>query len=150
MDVQELPFEKLVQIYLPRLVQDHIRNHYSIGSCSEDYYGAVVFLDIKGFTRLTETLAAYPNGAELISSTINGYFTALLHHVDADGDLVNFDGDALILGWFTTVKDEMPLMLMKAAFFCQALMTDSNVMNYQVLAPNGDEMHLTYLLGDGV
>lgn len=34
-----------------------------------------------------------------------------------DGDLVNFDGDALILGWFTTVKDEMPLMLMKAAFF---------------------------------
>lgn len=32
----------------------------------------------------------------------------------------------------------------------QALMTDSNVMNYQVLAPNGDEMHLTYHAGVGV
>eukprot|EP00667_Euglena_gracilis_P000259 EG_transcript_259 len=29
-------------------------------------------------------------------------------------------------------------------------MTDSNVMNYQVLAPNGDEMHLTYHAGVGV
>lgn len=38
----------------------------------------------------------------------------------SDGDLVNFDGDALILGWFTTLKDEMQLMLLKAAHFCPA------------------------------
>lgn len=41
------------------------------------------FLDVKGFTRLTGVLAAYPNGAELISTTINDYFTALLKHLDA-------------------------------------------------------------------
>eukprot|EP00668_Euglena_longa_P017216 GGOE01021579.1.p1 GENE.GGOE01021579.1~~GGOE01021579.1.p1 ORF type:complete len:227 (-),score=75.63 GGOE01021579.1:733-1413(-) len=150
MDIQELPFERLVQIYLPRLVQEHIRGHFQITSFTEDYYGAVVFLDVQGFTRLTGVLAAYPNGAELISNTINDYFTALLRHLDADGDLVNFDGDALILGWFTTARDEMPLMLLKAAHFCQALMIDADVMDFHAPTPDGDEIHLTYHAGMGV
>ena len=49
------------------------------------------------------------------------WFLAASRCAPADGDVVCFDGDAVILGWFTAEEDELPLMALKAAACCQAM-----------------------------
>jgi class 3 adenylate cyclase/predicted ATPase len=61
----------------------------------------VVFVDVSGFTRLSERLLrAGKEGAELLTDAINASFTALLTGAwDHGGSLVKFGGDALLV-WF--------------------------------------------------
>jgi len=60
--------------------------------------GAVVFSDASGFTALTERLALYSNGAELLSSSLNKFFTPLIDMLTAyRGDVIKFSGDALTI-----------------------------------------------------
>ncbi len=63
--------------------------------------GTFVFVDVSGFTNLSERLAKVgKEGAELLVYAINSCFTALLSEVDLlGGTLVKFGGDALLL-WF--------------------------------------------------
>ncbi len=83
--------------YLPRLVVDWI------GDASEDLHrqivGTVAFVDISGFTKLSERLARHGKvGAEVLSETINRCFVELLAVAyDEGGGLLKFGGDALLL-----------------------------------------------------
>jgi class 3 adenylate cyclase/tetratricopeptide (TPR) repeat protein len=63
--------------------------------------GTVVFVDISGFTRLSERLARFgKEGAEHLTDTINSCFSALLADAYANGgSLLKFGGDALLL-WY--------------------------------------------------
>jgi class 3 adenylate cyclase/tetratricopeptide (TPR) repeat protein len=61
--------------------------------------GAVLFVDISGFTPLTEALARElggRRGAEELTATLDRVFAALLHRLHAwDGSVVYFSGDAV-------------------------------------------------------
>ncbi len=61
--------------------------------------GSLAFVDISGFTRLTERLASKGKvGAEEMSDILSATFSALLTEAVADGgDLVKWGGDALLL-----------------------------------------------------
>lgn len=61
--------------------------------------GALVFLDISGFTALTEALAGRGRiGAEEIRDVINATFSSILDVAYADGgSLLKFGGDAILL-----------------------------------------------------
>jgi class 3 adenylate cyclase len=61
--------------------------------------GTVVFVDISGFTKLSERLAAHGReGAEQVTDAIEGCFSALLSVAYASGGgLLKFGGDALLL-----------------------------------------------------
>jgi class 3 adenylate cyclase/tetratricopeptide (TPR) repeat protein len=61
--------------------------------------GALVFLDISGFTALTESLAGRGRiGAEEIRDVINATFSAILDVAYADGgSLLKFGGDAILV-----------------------------------------------------
>src|SRR6201997_3461211 len=63
--------------------------------------GTFVFIDVSGFTKLSERLQKVGReGAEVLVDTINSCFTALLADVHLlGGSLVKFGGDALLL-WF--------------------------------------------------
>lgn len=63
--------------------------------------GTAVFVDISGFTRLSERLARRGDeGAELLVDTINACFSMLLPEAYANGaSVLKFSGDALHL-WF--------------------------------------------------
>jgi len=83
--------------YLPRLVAD-------IGSDPPlpqrlDIDGALLFVDVSGFTALSEALAGHGRiGAEAITRAITTTFTALLTTAGSlGGDLLKFGGDALLL-----------------------------------------------------
>eukprot|EP01116_Phalansterium_solitarium_P016297 TRINITY_DN376_c0_g1_i1.p1 TRINITY_DN376_c0_g1~~TRINITY_DN376_c0_g1_i1.p1 ORF type:complete len:1257 (-),score=500.12 TRINITY_DN376_c0_g1_i1:501-4271(-) len=60
---------------------------------------ALLFLDVSGFTALTETLCKMGKiGAELISKHLNSYFSQLIALISQHGgDIVKFDGDALFV-----------------------------------------------------
>src|SRR3954453_1811326 len=61
--------------------------------------GTLVFVDISGFTRLTERLARKGNvGAEELSDILSSTFADLLAESYEDGaDLVKWGGDAMLL-----------------------------------------------------
>ena len=88
---------ELLRPYVPRLVVDWLRNHSS--DVVREVDGTLAFVDISGFTALTERLARHGKvGAEEMSDTINATFAALLAVAYDDGaGLVKWGGDAVLL-----------------------------------------------------
>src|SRR4051812_11091902 len=62
-------------------------------------HGSLAFVDISGFTKLTERLARKGKvGAEEMSDILSATFAALLAEAQEDGaDLVKWGGDAVLL-----------------------------------------------------
>ncbi|HUI04139.1 MAG TPA: adenylate/guanylate cyclase domain-containing protein, partial [Acidimicrobiales bacterium] len=83
--------------YLPRLVLDWISN--TPHDRHRTVEGSVAFVDISGFTKLSERLADHGKvGAEELADTINRCFVELLAIAyDSGGALLKFGGDALLL-----------------------------------------------------
>jgi class 3 adenylate cyclase/tetratricopeptide (TPR) repeat protein len=98
--------------YVPRVVADWLRDAPT--TPWQELDATLVFVDISGFTRLSERLArAGTIGAEELTDTITACFTALLAIAYAeDGSLLKFGGDALLL-LFT--GDEHPTRAARAA-----------------------------------
>lgn len=89
--------------YVPKLIQKRVAADPSPieSPVAEDIQAAVLFADISGFTRLTETLAERgPTGVETIANVLNEYFGQLIDIVhNYGGDIVKFAGDAVIAVW---------------------------------------------------
>jgi class 3 adenylate cyclase/tetratricopeptide (TPR) repeat protein len=97
--------QHLLVPYLPRLVIDWVEE--SPEKRERTVEGTVAFVDISGFTKLSEGLAKHGKiGAEELAATIGECFVALLRIAyDAGGRLLKFGGDALLL-LFTGVDHE--------------------------------------------
>ena len=86
-------------LYVPRILQERLAaGDPSRGWTAE---GTAVFVDISGFTKLSEELASKGReGAEQITEVIGRSFESILTVAyDAGGSLLKFGGDALLL-WF--------------------------------------------------
>ena len=83
--------------YLPRLTLNWLATDPTALHQTVD--GSVVFVDISGFTKLSEKLARFGRiGAEEMADAINGCFADLLAVAyEDDGSLLKFGGDALLL-----------------------------------------------------
>ena len=88
---------ELLKPYVPRLVVDWLRD--TPDARHLELEGTLVFVDISGFTALTERLARKGKvGAELMRDTLDGVFTALLDEAyDWGAGLLKWGGDALLL-----------------------------------------------------
>jgi class 3 adenylate cyclase/tetratricopeptide (TPR) repeat protein len=86
--------------YVPRVLLERLLGAPDAAVLTED--GTMVFVDISGFTKLSERLArSGREGAEQLVDTISACFSTLLAQAYAEGgSLVKFGGDALLL-WFT-------------------------------------------------
>ncbi|HSQ39663.1 MAG TPA: adenylate/guanylate cyclase domain-containing protein, partial [Anaerolineales bacterium] len=95
--------------YVPKLIQKRVAaDPLPIESpVAEVIQAAVLFADISGFTRLTESLAeAGPAGVETIANVLNDYFGQLIDIVHQyGGDVVKFAGDAVIAVWNIASND---------------------------------------------
>ena len=68
----------------------------------EEFIGAVGFVDVSGFTKLSEKLAKEHGrkGAELLNVYVNAYFAQLIEGINKyAGDVIKFAGDALQVVW---------------------------------------------------
>jgi len=83
--------------YVPRLLIEWIRD--TPDARYRAIEGSLVFVDISGFTALTERLAKRGKvGAEIMRDTLDGVFTALLDEAyDWGAGLLKWGGDALLL-----------------------------------------------------
>src|SRR3954454_17871814 len=83
--------------YVPRLVIDWLRTDPD--QLHRELNATFVFVDISGFTALTERLARKGKiGAELMRDTLDGVFRALLDEAyDWGAGLLKWGGDALLL-----------------------------------------------------
>lgn len=86
-----------LQPYLPRLVRYWDQD--APGDLHRAIDGSMVFVDISGFTKMSERLARHGNvGAEEVTEVINNTFVQLLPEAYAFGaNLLKFGGDALLL-----------------------------------------------------
>ena len=69
---------------------------------------AVIFIDISGFTILTETLVkSGPDGLETLTAILNAYFGQIVDLIlKYGGDVLKFAGDALLAVWPVQEADE--------------------------------------------
>jgi class 3 adenylate cyclase/tetratricopeptide (TPR) repeat protein len=83
--------------YVPRVVVNWLRE--APGELRRELEGTLVFVDISGFTAMSERLAQKGKlGAEEVTDVMNGTFERLLDvSYAAGGGLVKFGGDALLL-----------------------------------------------------
>ncbi len=83
--------------YVPRLLERWVPSGHDARHMRVD--GTVAFVDISGFTRLTERLARKGKvGAEEMSDILSATFAGLLDEVRDDGaDLIKWGGDAVLL-----------------------------------------------------
>ena len=99
--VVDRPFTETVsetlKPYVPRLLIEWLKETPKARHRAID--GSLVFVDISGFTALTERLARQGKiGAELMRDTLDGVFTALLDEAyDWGAGLLKWGGDALLL-----------------------------------------------------
>jgi class 3 adenylate cyclase/predicted ATPase len=83
--------------YVPRLVVDWASD--TVDQRWQVVDGSLLFVDVSGFTKLSERLARHGKvGAEEVVDVIGGCFTALLAVAyEGGGSLLKFGGDALLL-----------------------------------------------------
>ncbi len=77
---------------VPAFITENLRQHNLQGS----FAGSALFVDISGFTVLTESLMTYgQHGAEVLANVMRTVFSPLVHSVFEQGGFVtNFAGDA--------------------------------------------------------
>ena len=85
--------------YVPRMLIQHLATRPEARTWTSE--GSAVFVDISGFTKLSESLARKGRvGAEQVAETIGDVFEAMLGVAYAcGGSLLKFGGDALLI-WF--------------------------------------------------
>ncbi|MEP6658417.1 MAG: adenylate/guanylate cyclase domain-containing protein [Acidimicrobiales bacterium] len=83
--------------YVPRVVREWLDDDPD--TLHRRIEGSIVFVDISGFTRMSERLARFGKaGAETVTNVIGGCFNRLLTEAYAFGaTLLKFGGDALLL-----------------------------------------------------
>ena len=102
--------------YIPDILQQRIVDDPTSPSkpFEEKYMAAVLFVDISGFTALTEKFAARgPSGAEDISAILNDFYGQWIEIVRSyGGDIIKFAGDGLLVIW---EDDNLEKATMRAA-----------------------------------
>jgi class 3 adenylate cyclase/tetratricopeptide (TPR) repeat protein len=91
---------EILRPYVPRLVIRWLAEEP--GSAHKIVDGTMVFVDISGFTKMSERLARHGKvGAEEVTDVLGAVFAKLLAVAyGEDGSLLKFGGDALLL-WFS-------------------------------------------------
>lgn len=103
MNAQPSPYLATLASFTPAMIlrQANAGAGTVVQASQERFDAAVLFVDVAGFTALTEALAARgAAGAEDLTALLNRYFGQIIDAVvDRGGDIVKFAGDALIALW---------------------------------------------------
>jgi hypothetical protein len=87
----------------------------------ERFDGALLFVDISGFTMLSQQL-----NVEDLKNQINDYFTKMLDIVDKHGgDVIKFAGDALYIAWYNSNDGISSHSVVSTAVACGIEITSS-------------------------
>ncbi len=127
------------EAHLPRFVLKLLEKE-SAGSLiakPQEVEGAYAFLDISGFTPLSEALSKHGReGTEILTHTISSYFRKALESVFVfGGDVVKFGGDALTILFERNPGEDKSAPLLRAC--SSALSVTASVSTYEAMTPFG-------------
>jgi class 3 adenylate cyclase/tetratricopeptide (TPR) repeat protein len=110
---------ELTARFAPYFCEHHLRQVKASGQqyVHEWCYGAVLLVDISGFSELTEQFAALgAEGAEKLSQLLNQYFGRMTRRIAAcGGDIVGFAGDAALALWSVPASSGLLEATLRAA-----------------------------------
>ncbi len=145
--------------YVPRLILRELQLNPAppSGPTKVSFPGAVLFIDISGFTALNARLSKLgPAGPEQVSTHLNRYFGQLIDAVHQHGgDVLKFAGDALICLFGTPEKKEPLETLVLRAVQC-GVMIQRDLAEYDSqqgfrlrihIGVGGGDIHWLYLGG---
>ncbi|MDY7076667.1 MAG: adenylate/guanylate cyclase domain-containing protein, partial [Chloroflexota bacterium] len=99
---------KSISAYVPDLiVRQVVADPYSsLAGREERLHAALLFADVSGFTRMSESLAQLgKEGAEELTRILNTYFTTMIDLVRSyGGQVIKFGGDAITCAFMETEK----------------------------------------------
>ncbi len=105
--------------YIPEILQKRIAADPTPPNkpFGENYQVAVLFVDISGFTALTEQFAAKgPSGAEDISAMLNDFYGQWINIIKSyGGDIIKFAGDGLLVIWQYNHLEKATLLAAQSA-----------------------------------
>ena len=114
--------------YIPDILQSHIVDDPTPPNrpFEEDYLAAVLFVDISGFTALTEQFAAQgPSGAEDISAVLNDFYGQWIEIIRSyGGDIIKFAGDGLLVIWRSNDLEDATLHAAQTALEARKKLED--------------------------
>ena len=99
-----------------RIVPELIVENYRLGRYSGDFPAVALFLDLSGFSTMTDSLMQHgQHGAEVLAGLMHGVFDPLVESIFAyGGKIVSFAGDG-IMALFPIESDEMSAALIALA-----------------------------------
>lgn len=105
---QDLGTHRQIVAHLPMWVAESLTEHQPPFGLTR--WAAVLWLDIVGFTALTEQLAAEGRtGAERLTDRLNRDFGRIIRGLEEHGgDLVSFAGDAVLAVWTCDGPEDLP------------------------------------------
>ena len=114
-----------VQAYIPDIVLNNLNDlidrqgHISIPNEHTYANGTLLFLDVSGFTCLTEQYSNDAHfGIDQLTRTLNSYFAKLVYEILNDGgDIYKFAGDAILSLW--TNENTGPQRALRCALHLQ-------------------------------
>eukprot|EP00002_Diphylleia_rotans_P010607 TRINITY_DN2110_c0_g1_i10.p1 TRINITY_DN2110_c0_g1~~TRINITY_DN2110_c0_g1_i10.p1 ORF type:complete len:893 (-),score=143.98 TRINITY_DN2110_c0_g1_i10:2597-5275(-) len=105
--------------FVPNIVVDYIQRSGGEPqhAFSEVLYGSILFLDIKGYSKLADILSDDArNGAEVLSRILNSFFSKLVEIVlTSGGDIIKFAGDAVICFFQAQNEESLSKALLHSA-----------------------------------
>jgi class 3 adenylate cyclase len=130
-----VPLETLVS-YVPR----RLLRRFACGEGGapepgfEVFSGALLFVDISGFTDLTERLARKgPGGTEELTFILNSYVGRLLDLIsDHGGDTLKMAGDGLVVAWEAESSARAREPAIRAVQCAEAIQRDSSSASSEV------------------
>ncbi|KAI0979746.1 hypothetical protein GJ496_000524 [Pomphorhynchus laevis] len=83
--------------HIPNEIVENISNQ----NCYENTERIIMFIDVSGFTAMTEMYSKHARiGIDNLSNELNTYFTKIVDHIlDNRGDVLKFAGDAILASW---------------------------------------------------
>lgn len=102
--------------FVPYLLLKALHRQKKSGTLRDDnispavshFNGVVFFCDLSGFTALTEKLARFSHGAELLCAELDEVYSLIVDEVDRfGGDCIKFSGDAILFCWAVDTSQEL-------------------------------------------
>ncbi|MCA9962514.1 MAG: adenylate/guanylate cyclase domain-containing protein, partial [Anaerolineales bacterium] len=129
------------QALMKNLIPHFIQQQFAQGVWHGRFHAATLFIDITGFTSLTETLMQYEKeGAEVLAGALADIFNPLVTAVYARGGFIaSFAGDAFTAIFPDDADQPHPpaLRALSTAFYSQSLFPD-----YENAAPHQGRVRL--------
>lgn len=102
------------------LVSDFILSHYNSGTMRGDFRAASLFIDISGFSTMTDALMSHgQHGAEMLAGVMRAVFTPLIEDVYAQGGFVATQAGDAFTALFPYENDPAEGCLRALAATCQ-------------------------------